>query len=118
MNMNTTIPISGKQFAIFRMVFGTYLAVHFAQLAPHAAELFSTEGMIPDAKLNFTHGILPNPLEHWDTPAFATGFVIALSVLSLAYAAGWWRRVCAVLLWFGWACLFNRNNLITNPSIP
>lgn len=116
--MNTTITLPGRQFAAFRILLGTYLTVHFLQVVPCAAELFSAQGMLPDAKLNFTHGILSNPLEHWGTPAFATGFVMALALLSVAYGAGLWRRTCAVLLWFGWACLFNRNNLISNPSIP
>jgi hypothetical protein len=44
--------------------------------------------------------------------------VASLAVLALAFTVGLWRRTCAVLLWFGWACLFNRNNLISNPSIP
>jgi hypothetical protein len=110
--------ISGRQFAVFRIVFGVYLTLHFVQLAAYAPELFSNTGMLPDATLNFTHGILPNPLEHWGTPSFVTGFVIALAVLSAAYTLGIGRRLCALLLWYGWACLFNRNNLISNPSIP
>ena len=33
-------------------------------------------------------------------------------------AAGWKRAWVAVALWFVWAALFNRNVLISNPSIP
>jgi hypothetical protein len=110
--------ISGQQFAVFRIVFGIYLTVHFLQLAAYAPELFGSAGMLPDATLNFTHGILPNPLEHWGSASFVTGFVLALAVLSMAYTLGIGRRLCALLLWYGWACLFNRNNLISNPSIP
>lgn len=116
--MNGVKNISGAQFAVFRVIFGIYLAVHFAQLLPHAAELFSREGMLPDPRLNFTHGLLPNPLEHWDSPAAARAFVGALLLVALLFAAGIARRSAALLLWFGWACLFNRNNLISNPSIP
>lgn len=110
--------ISPWQFTGFRMVFGYYLTVHFAQLTPDAAELFSREGMLRDAQLNFTFGLLPNPLEHWDSPAFATLFTLALALLSAAFALGFCRRFAAFLLWFGWACLFNRNNLISNPAVP
>lgn len=110
--------ISGQQFAVFRIVFGIYLTVHFAHLAAYAPELFGSTGMLPDATLNFTHGILPNPLEHWGSASFVTGFLLALAVLSVAYTLGFWRQLCALLLWYGWACLFNRNNLISNPSIP
>lgn len=111
-------PISGYQFAAFRIVLGIYLALHFAALVPYAPELFSRNGVLPDARLNFTHGILPNPLEHLDTPAFATGFVAALALLAVVLATGRARRESAVLLWYGSACLFNRNNLMSNPSLP
>src|SRR5690606_28160381 len=72
----------------------------------------------PDAAANFTHGILPNPLTRWDSPAFAEAFLAALIGLSLLLALGCWRRGAALLLAYGSACLFNRNNLIANPSLP
>lgn len=114
--MKTTI--SPLHFAGFRIVFGVYLTVHFLDLLPYAAELFSRGGMLSDSRLNFTHGLLPNPLERWDSPAFATAFVGALATLAFAFTVGFCRRFAAIALWFGWACLFNRNNLITNPSLP
>lgn len=110
--------ISPLQFAVFRIVFGVYLTVHFLDLLPYAAELFSRGGMLSDARLNFTHGLLPNPLERWDSPAFATAFVAGLAALSFAFTVGFCRRFAAIALWVGWACLFNRNNLIINPSLP
>lgn len=106
------------QFAIFRLVFGIYLALHFAQLIPYGTELFSNRGVLADPQLNFTFGILPNLLEHYDSAAFVAVFLIVLSILALAFAAGFYRHTAAILLWYGWACLFNRNNLINNPSIP
>ena len=111
-------PMSPWQFTIFRIVFGLYLAVHFAGLAPWAAELFGAHGVMPDASLNPTHGLFPNPLDAGLPDAVVTGFVWLLSLLSLLFAAGIWRRTASLLLWFGWACLFHRNNLIANPSIP
>lgn len=112
------LTISARQFAIFRIVLGVYLAVHFGQLIPYGAELFSDRGVFADPTLNFTHGILPNPLERWDSPATVTVFLSVLLILALSLAAGFFRHAAAILLWFGWACLFNRNNLINNPSIP
>jgi len=109
---------SPGQFALFRIIFGLYLAWHFAALVPIGAELFSGEGVLSDPRLNATFGLFPNPLVWWDSPAFVTGFLGVLSVLGLLLAAGWWRRTISVLLWFGWAALFNRNNLISNPSLP
>ena len=111
-------PIAGYQFAAFRIVLGLYLIQHFAFLLPYAGELFSRRGLIPVAALNLTHGLLPNPLERWDTPGVATAFVAAMLGLSLSLALGTFRRTTCLLLWYGWACLFNRNNLISNPSIP
>lgn len=114
----TTPRIGPRQFAGFRAALGVYLALHFAGLAPYAAELFGSQGTLPDPRLNFTYGLLPNPLEHALSPAQTRGFVLALVALAVLFAAGVARRAGAVLLWYGWACLFNRNNLISNPSLP
>ena len=110
--------VSPRQFAIFRALLGFYLAVHFAALVPYGAELFSNRGVLADARLNLTYGILPNILEHYDSPAFVTVFLVAMSIFAVAFAFGFQRRFIALLLWYGWACLFDRNNLINNPSIP
>jgi hypothetical protein len=110
--------IPAAQFAFFRIALGVYLAIHFAQLIPSGTELFSRDGMLSDTRLNLTFGIFPNPLTRWDSPECVTAFLIGLIILSLAFTAGAFRRSAAVLIWFGWACLFNRNNLIVNPSIP
>jgi hypothetical protein len=111
----TTSPI---QFTIFRITFGIYLALHFAQLIPYGAELFSNRGVLADPRLNFTYSLFPNFLNYWDSPASVASFLVALVLLAAAFAAGFLRRTAAVLLWYGWACLFDRNNLINNPSIP
>jgi hypothetical protein len=110
-------PVTPRQFAWFRIIFGAYLAVHFAHLVPWGGELFSREGVIPRASLNPTYGILPNVLAWWDSPAFVTTFLVTLVALSVLFAAGVVRHAAALLLWYGWACLFNRNVLISNPSI-
>ncbi|HEY5035768.1 MAG TPA: hypothetical protein VII74_01405, partial [Chthoniobacterales bacterium] len=110
--------ISPRQFAFFRIALGLYLAIHFAQLLPYGAELFSNRGILSDARLNLTFGLFPNPLALWDSPIAITLFLSALLLASVALAAGICRRSAAIFLWFGWACLFNRNNLISNPSLP
>src|SRR5687768_11568694 len=113
--MRLTKEISPYQFACFRILLGGYLLVHFAFLIPYGPELFSNQGVMSDPKLNFTYGILPNPLEHFDTPLAVTMFLCLMVALSFCMAIGVLRRTSAALLWFGWACLFNRNNLISNP---
>lgn len=109
-------PIS-RHFATFRVALGGYLVFHFVSLVPYAGELFSERGMLPDAAQLPSAPFFPNPLASASS-AFATGFVIALALLSLALLAGVHRRWVAIPLWFGWACLFNRNPFIANPSIP
>lgn len=115
--MQAVAPVSARQFAWFRIVFGAYLAIHFAHLVPWGPELFSREGVLPTADLNPIYGILPNVLAWWDSPGFVSAFLVLLAVLSVLFAAGVVRNLAAVLLWYGWACLFNRNVLISNPSI-
>jgi predicted DCC family thiol-disulfide oxidoreductase YuxK len=116
--MSATKQISPWQFTGFRIVFGVYLAIHFAHLVPHANELFGSAGVLADARANPLHGLFPNPLAWFSWPQLPTVFVFVLVVLSINFTVGLFRRTCALVLWFGWACLFNRNNLIANPGIP
>lgn len=110
--------MSSWQFTLFRILFGLYLAFHFAELTPYAVELFSSVGILKDPSLNFTAGLFPNPLA-LDLPGWlVTGSVAALAGCALLFAAGVKRNGMALLLWFGWTALFHRNNLISNPSIP
>ena len=110
-------PLAGRQFAIFRFLFGLYLSVHFLRLLPYGTELFSREGVLADPSLNFTHGAFPNLLEWIDDPTGVAIFLISLSALSAVLALGLVRRTASLLLWYGWACLFHRNNFIDNPFV-
>ncbi len=116
--MRSTKLISKYQFAAFRILLGLYLIIHFIGLLPYGPELFSNQGVLSSARLNLTHGAFPNPLEHWDSPFVVNLFLLIMLALAISFAVGCARRTTAVLLWYGWACLFNRNNLISNPSIP
>jgi predicted DCC family thiol-disulfide oxidoreductase YuxK len=109
---------SPYQFAAFRTVLGAYLAWHFAWLVPWATEMFSSKGVLPDAKVMPSYGYFPNVLFWVDTPAFATTFLAFLSMVALAFAAGVRRRWAALVLWYGWACLLGRQPFIANPGVP
>jgi hypothetical protein len=110
-------PPSARHFALLRIALGLYLVMHFAALIPYGAELFSTSGMLPDATELPSAKLFPNPLG----AASAVGIELTLQILvalALLFAGGVLRRPVAVALWLGWACLFNRNPFIANPSIP
>lgn len=104
---------SKYQYVLFRIVFGIYLIVHFVQLLPWAAARWSNPGILADARLNSTFGAFPNILWLLDDSLFVYGFVASLLVASVSFTLGYYRRSAALFLWFGWACLFHRNNLDT-----
>jgi len=111
------IPITPHQFTIFRIILGVYLLVHFASLIPYAPEMFSNQGLIPNGFWNPTSKIFPNILNYFDAPTFTRGFLVFLSILSALLIIGWRRPWVSVLLWYGWACLFNRNIFTGNPGL-
>lgn len=110
--------ISGYQFGLFRILLGFYLLWHFYGILPHAAELFSNQGVLAEAAINPTYPFFPNPLYLWDTPRAVEMFVTVLFLAAALLAYGVLRRPAALVLWFGWAALFHRDNLIANPSLP
>ncbi|BCX47832.1 thiol-disulfide oxidoreductase DCC [Haloferula helveola] len=110
--------MSPWQFTIFRILFGSYLCVHFLHLAPWAGELFGAGGLIGDPSINPAHGLFPNPLDLPIPDGWLTAIVVLLAGSSLLFTAGVWRKPAALVLWFGWTALFHRNNLISNPSVP
>ena len=105
------------QFAAFRILFGSYLTIHFAQLVGYGKELFSKEGMIKDVLKLPTYGIHPNILFVYDQPWFVEAFLIGLTISSALFTLGLCRRVNATLLFYGWTCLLNRNIFISNPGL-
>jgi hypothetical protein len=109
--------ITPKSFAWFRSILGLYLLVHFVPLIPWAGEVWGKTGLVPDARVNLTYGVLPDVLSHFSDLQIQI-MIIAMTVLSAVLASGYWRPIIALLLWMGWVLLFNRNNFIANPSLP
>lgn len=109
---------SPYQFSFFRIILGIYLCIHFIYLIPYAPEIWSDQGLLPDPTLNFTYGVIPNLLYYLSGPLEVSIFVGVLAILSFCFLIGFQRPVVALLLWYGWVCLFDRNNLISNPGIP
>lgn len=107
-----------ESYALFRALFGVYLLVHLAMLLPFAGELFSSGGMLPEASASPFHGAIPNPLGVWDAPWIVNTLVSLGVVASTLLMLGFRDRSAALFLWFLLACLFMRNPLIANPSLP
>ncbi|MFP4601181.1 MAG: DCC1-like thiol-disulfide oxidoreductase family protein [Persicimonas sp.] len=109
---------TGGQYSAFRAVLGVYLCVHFANLVPWGVEMFSSAGALADASKSPLAYAFPNIFTWFDAPWFVTAVLVASSTASLLFAAGVRDRILAVVLWYVWACLFGRNPLISNPSLP
>jgi predicted DCC family thiol-disulfide oxidoreductase YuxK len=109
---------TGGQYSAFRAIFGTYLFVHFAQLMPWGAEMFSNRGMLPDGAASPLLRLFPNILALYDAPAFVMALLVLAAGASLLFAIGLYDRAAAIALWYALACLFGRNPLIANPSLP
>ena len=100
------------QFTLFRIFLGYYLFDFFIHLIAYATDLYSDQGIYPlksDASLLNIFNIFSSPFG-------VKMILVALTVLSLLYLFGIYRRVAALLLWYGWACLMNRSYAYGMPS--
>lgn len=109
--------IGPTQFALFRIIFGSYLTVHFLRLVPVGTEVFSNEGVISDASILPSFGKLPLPIFMNDDPDSISTFLISLVIASTLFTVGKFRQISSLWLFFGWVSLLNRNPLISNPSL-
>jgi predicted DCC family thiol-disulfide oxidoreductase YuxK len=109
---------SWNQYAIFRVLLGSYLVVHFVHLLPWGVELFSNRGMLANAAHSPLIGVFPNLLAWLDSPFAVTTLLIGGVGGSFMLTIGRWDRIAAVGLWLLLASLFGRNPLIANPSLP
>jgi predicted DCC family thiol-disulfide oxidoreductase YuxK len=109
---------TGGQYSLFRVIFGSYLFIHFVQLIPWGAEMFSNRGVLPAGSASPLLRIFPNILALYDAPAFVTAIIGVAAALSALLIIGLYDRIAAIALWYVLACLFGRNPLIANPSLP
>jgi predicted DCC family thiol-disulfide oxidoreductase YuxK len=103
---------TGGQYSIYRIVFGAYLFIHFFQLVPFADEVF--QQILPREASPLLH-LFPNILAVADV---AIPLIVIGEAAALLFAAGFHDRIAAVVMWYVLACLFGRNPLIANPSLP
>ncbi|MDJ0788688.1 MAG: hypothetical protein QNK05_17910 [Myxococcota bacterium] len=105
-------------YAWLRGLLGAYLVVHFAALIPWAGEVFSSAGVVPDPSHSPLIDLFPNVLGVLDGPV---QLMVVLGVGALAagaLAVGLGDKLAALVCWYLLACLFGRNPLIANPSLP
>jgi sterol desaturase/sphingolipid hydroxylase (fatty acid hydroxylase superfamily) len=108
---------SSSTFSIYRIILGLYLSVHFIHLYFDGTELFSNQGVIPDASILPTYGKIPVFMFYFDDPSIVSIFMMSLIISSILFTFGIYRRLCAAWLFYGWMSLLNRNPLISNPSL-
>jgi predicted DCC family thiol-disulfide oxidoreductase YuxK len=106
------------QYALYRAIFGLYLLQHFLGLLPWGGELFSSAGVLPSGSFSPLIHLFPNILALWDSPLFVESCLAVAALLSLFLIVGKFDRIAAVLIWYLLACLYGRNPLIGNPSLP
>src|SRR5258708_25929103 len=109
---------TGGQFSIFRVVFGFYLLQHFLALLPWGPEVFSSAGVLPDGNLSPLLRSFPNIFLMSSFAVAVELFLVAGALFSLFFIIGRFDRLMAVFIWYLWACLYGRNPLIGNPSLP
>lgn len=109
---------TGGQYSLFRALFGAYLAVHFAMLIPYAREVWSNEGVLPDAHASPLIAYFPSLFRFVDSPIAVCITLATAAIASVFFGAGWKDRWLAIFLWYVLASMFARNPLISNPSLP
>jgi len=109
---------SPKQFAYLRIALGGYLAYYFYRMLPYATEVYGSGGAVPSIHLNWTDGYFPNILALSSSPNAILAVHLCAIALSLMVLVGFQRRGASLGVWYLWACLFNRNVLTGDPSLP
>jgi predicted DCC family thiol-disulfide oxidoreductase YuxK len=109
---------TGGQYGVYRAVLGLYLLQHFVRLLPWGGELFSSSGVLPVGSASPLMHLFPNIFWLCDSRIFVTALLITGATLSAFLLIGRFDRLAAVLIWYLWACLYGRNPMLGNPSLP
>lgn len=109
---------TGGQYNFFRVLLGIYMLIHFVQLLPWSAEVFSAQGMLAQADISPLLHVIPNIFILNDNPLFIQAVIISAAGASLAFIIGIRDKIAAFWIMYVLACLFGRNPLIANPALP
>ena len=80
---------TGGQYSFWRALLGVYLFIHFVHLLPWSAELFSNEGLLPQARLSPLAAVFPGIFAINDSPWFIHATLSLAAAAAIAFAAGW-----------------------------
>lgn len=109
---------TGGQYSFFRALLGLYLVIHFMDLLPWAAEVFSSQGMLADGSLSPLIHLFPNIFLLNDAPLFVQGVIVSGMAAAFFFMMGHKDKMAALWALYVLACLFGRNPLIANPALP
>ena len=104
-------------YHFFRVCLGFYFFTLWSRLLPWGPELFSCEGLFSTPALSPFWGYFPSLFFYFDSPSSVLvlqGLAI-LASLSLIFNKA--SRSCAFYLWLFLASAYNKNPLISNPSL-
>lgn len=107
-----------SNYALFRVLLGLYLLVHFSYLLPYSTEIFSSKGALPLASDSPFILAFPNILRLLDSPLFIQGFISLGIFSSICLIIGRFDRLASAIMVYILASLLGRNPLINNPSLP
>ncbi len=112
------LEISAKQFGMFRILFGSFLALFFLTIIPYSEMLFSSEGLY-----TATNGMVsPNtPISisifaYFNSSSEITAILGVLVFVSILFTLGIFRRTTSLILWYGFISLIHRNFYIADVS--
>lgn len=113
-----TQTLTGGQYSLFRGLFGLYLCIHFAHLLPWGAELFANSGVISNADASPLFGIIPNILALNDGSMMVLALLASAMLSAVAFMIGYRDKWAAAWILYVLICIFARDPLIANPSLP
>ncbi len=87
-------------------------------LLPWGTELFSNKGMLPNGSLSPLYHLFPNILLLNDSPLTVSILLVIGALSGICLLVGKKDRYAAILSWYILTCIFDRNPLIANPSLP
>jgi len=96
---------SGGQYSLYRMVFGTYLAIHFVGQHSQSSEIIASQALPHQGQLSTLLEALPNILSLYHSPTAVTWLVGVSIAAAVIFAIGWCDRLAAALIFYTLACL-------------